>query len=292
MRLPLGSELEMRDSASRATRRVVVAVDFSPASLASAAWAARHFGTSAELTFVHVTSNRGVPNVSTERSGRPQARRAVTDAHERTLRGALYGLASIGGEARIDVEVRTGEPAAELAAFSDSVGADLIVTGPTATSPLLPSEEAATTERLLRRTARPVLIARAVQPSMTDTVLAAIGGDDDAPAVLGAARMIADPRGGRVAALHVVDGQPASRTLASVESWLRTAGIPQPRSVSLMAAGDIVRGIHGAARDLKAGVVVVGVRDQTRGAPHERRGIARSLVRSSTSSVLVVPFTS
>src|SRR5690349_3487849 len=186
MQFPPPEELEVRaGGAPRVTRRVVVAVDFSPASLANAAWAARHFAASAELTFVHVTSDRRVPNVShrrepdvgPDRAGWRQARRAVTDARERNLRGALYGLASIGGGARIDVEVCAGDPAAELAAFADSVGADLIVTGPTATSPLLPSEEAATTERLLHRTVRPVLIARGAQPSTAETVLAAVGGD-------------------------------------------------------------------------------------------------------------------
>lgn len=289
MRLPLGDELEKRGGASRGTRRVVVAVDFSPPSLANAAWAARHFAASAELTFVHVTPDRRVPNVGHERTGWRQARRAVTDARERNLRGALYGLASIGGDARIDVEVRAGDPAAELAAFADAVGADLIVTGPTATSPLLPSEEAATTERLLRRTVRPVLIARGAQPSMAETVLAAIGGDADAPVVLGAARMIADPRDGRVAVLHV-DSEP-SMALAAIDSWLHAADIPRARSVSVTAAGDVVRAIRRAARDLKAGVVAVGVRAHPRETVEHRREIARSLVKTATKSVLVVPIT-
>jgi nucleotide-binding universal stress UspA family protein len=222
MRFPLGHDLEMRAGASRGTRRVVVAVDFSPASLANAAWAARHFATSAELTFVHVTSDQRVPNVTHERTGWRQARRAVIDARERNLRGALYGLASIGGDARIDVEVCAGDPAAELAAFAESVDADLIVTGPTETSPLLPSEEAATTERLLRRTVRPVLIARGAQPSTAETILAAIGGDGDAPAVLGAARMIADPREGRIAVLHV-NSEPW-RSLTGVDRLLASCG--------------------------------------------------------------------
>ena len=134
-----------------------------------------------------------------------------------------------------------------------------------------------------------MLIARGAQPSMAETVLAAIGGDADAPVVLGAARMIADPRDGRVAVLHV-DSEP-SMALAAIDAWLHAADIPRARSVSVTAAGDVVRAIRRAARDLKAGVVAVGVRAHPRETVEHRREIARSLVKTATKSVLVVPIT-
>jgi hypothetical protein len=61
--------------------------------------------------------------------------------------------------------------------------------------------------------------------------------------------------------------------------------------MSLTATGDVVRAIHRAARDLKAGVVAVGVRAHPRDTAEHRREIARSLVETATNSVLVVPIT-
>ena len=104
--------------------------------------------------------------------------------------------------------------------------------------------------------------------------------------------MIADPRNGRIAVLHVVDREASSTALASIDRWLRAADVQRSRSMSLTAKGDVVRAIHRAARDLHAGVVAVGVRANPNDTAAHGREIARSLVKTATYSVLVQPITS
>ena len=298
MRLPVRDELEMpgvHDAPARSLARVVVGVDFDSASLAVASWAGRHFATTAELTLLHVTPDLPAPNVARIRPSSPRVRGRVPEERARTLRGALHGLASVAGGAHIRVEVRAGDPATELAAYADSVDADLIITGPTATSHLFPRHEVATTARLLRRTGRPVLIARDVHTSIASTVLAVVDNDGDAPSVLAAAHLVAQPRNGRIAALHVTND--ASAVSADrVEGWLRAADIPPHRSTVLIATGDRARATLRAARDLQAGVIAVGAHTHARSGAwagdaddgHESDGVARAVVTATRCSVLVV----
>jgi nucleotide-binding universal stress UspA family protein len=287
----------VHDETRRRPTRIVVGVDFGRASLAVASWAGRHFGATAELTLVHVAPPAPVPNVARLPVHRSRTPGRSPDEQARALRGALHGLASLTGGARTRVAVLTGDAATELAAYADSVAAALIITGPTATSHLFLRHDTATTERLLVRTYRPVLIARDPQPSMAATVLAVVDGDAGATSVLDAAWMLARPSDGRIAALHVADGAPATDSVERIERWLRAANIPRPRSTSLVATGDRWRAILRAARDLRAGVVAVGARRQSGGTAStndadDADDEARTIVRVATCSVLVVPHAS
>lgn len=202
MRQPYQNDLETRDGASLQLDRIVVGIDFTEPSLAVARWVGRNLARTAELTLVHVTPMRLIPNVSRIRSNPLVAPDSRSGDRLRSLHGALRGLASMIGGTRAAVEVRVGDPATQLAAYANLVDPDLVVVGGSTAYHVAPRHETATTERLLRRISRPVLIARSVHAAPT-TVLAAVADDVGTSPVLAAARMLARPCAARVATLPV-----------------------------------------------------------------------------------------
>lgn len=281
-----------RDLPLRRLGRIVVGVDFSEPSLAVAGWVGRHLAPRAELALVHVTSASRFPTIM--RGPRDQiVTRADASAGEAlALRGALRGLASLLGGARVTVEVRAGDPATELAAYADRMDADLVVVGANASYRVAAYYERAMTERLLQRTTRPVLIARNVRPSAPATLLAALAGDVDAPPVLSAAWMVARACEARVAALHVIDGPLRPGSEARVRRWLTASPIPPAKSAAIVAQGEKVRGIITAARQMGAEMIAIGARSSGGNGDDAGAGrdTGRDLARSASCSVLVVPY--
>jgi len=280
-----------RDVPPRRLGRIVVGVDFSEPSLAVAGWVGRHLAPHAELALVHVTSVSRFPTVMRGPRDQTVTRPSAPVDEAQALRGALRGLASLFGGARVTVDVRAGDPATELAAYADRMDADLVVVGANAPYRVAAYYERAMTERLLRRTIRPVLIARNVQPSAPATVLAAIAGDVDAPPVLSAAWMLAGGCEARVAALHVSEDPPRAGAEAHVRRWLTASPIPAARSAAIVARGEKVRAILTAARQMHAEMIAIGARRSAGNRDHADAGrdTGRTLARTAGCSVLVVP---
>jgi nucleotide-binding universal stress UspA family protein len=258
MRLPHHDDLETRERPSRRLDRIVVGVDFSEPSLAAAQWVGRYVAPAAEILLVHVTPVALMPNVARAGSDRLLAVDGHTSDRVRSLRGALRGLASLIGGARTSVEVRVGDPATQLAAYANSVDADLVVVAGSTKYHVAPRWETATIEQVVRCIDRPLLIARNVHAA-PKTVLAVVADDEDAWPVLTAAQMVATPSAARVASFRMT---------------------PKPAIGSALDA----------AAEVRADIIAVGshapawetVRDDSDVA-------AQMLVRTARCSVLVVP---
>lgn len=290
---------------ARRLDRIVIGVDFTEPSLAVVGWVGRHFAPVAELALLHVARMPTAPNVFDRAPIRPHGPNRFGTGlgpagdTTRALKGALRGLASLIGGTHVRVDVRAGDPATELAVYADLVDADLVVVGASAAYHVAPRHLTATTERILRRTNRPVLISRNLPSEAPATVLAAVADDVDAPRVLQAAWMVAGACKARVAGLRVIARERSAGSAEWVERWLRVADIPPARSAAMVADGEPVRAILTAARLLPAEIIAIG----TRASVGEARGVngvndnggdgtgdaARTIARMASCSVLVVP---
>jgi nucleotide-binding universal stress UspA family protein len=270
-----------QDVTARPISRIVVGVDFSEVSLAAAQWVGRHLARDAAITLVHVVEPPP-PNVWRLRSARIPELESRLRRRIESLRGALHGLSGVVGRTRTRVEVRVGDPALELAVYADMVAADLVVVGGTAVSRAAPRHESATTDRLLRRLARPGLVARNVHAAPT-TVLAAVAGEG-AGSVLTVAQTVAASCAARVATLSLADGR-SGGSLANVEHPSRETTM---RADTRDAVGkrEQVRMIIDVARKLRAELIVIG----SHVCAHKNDDdVAHMLARSANCSVLVVP---
>ena len=274
-------ELSMRSTGP--LDRIVVGVDFSEVSLAAAQWVGRHLARDSTLTLIHVIEPPPLPNVLQRRSaGMPDCQRRL-QARIVSLRGALQGLSRVVGGTGTGVEVRVGDPALQLAAYAEMADADLVVVGGNAVSRAGPRHETATTDRLLRRLACPVLVSRNAE-ALPTTVLAALA-DDVAGPVLTVAQMVAAPCAARVVTLSLTD-RTSDGAFASVEHPLGLTSTlietrdaaPKLEQVRMM--------IVDVARKLRADVVVIGSCVPATDADDDT---AHMLVRTANCSVLVVP---
>jgi nucleotide-binding universal stress UspA family protein len=270
------------DATARPLDRIVVGVDFSEVSLAAAQWVGRHLARDAALTLVHVVEPPPLPNVLRLRSARMPDLESRLQARVESLRGALHGLSGVVGGTRTRVEVRVGDPALQLAAYADMVEADLVVIGGNAVSRAAPRHETATTDRLLRRLARPGLVARDVRAAPT-TVLAALAGDVAVP-VLTVAQMVAAPCAARVATLRLADRTSVGSFTGVEHPTRETSILLETRDA--VAKREQVRMIIDVARKLRADVIVIGSHVS---ATEDEDDVARMLARTANCSVLVVP---
>ena len=267
--------------AARPLDRIVVGVDFSEVSLAAAQWVGRHLAPDAAVTLVHVIEPPPSPNVPSSGSGWTPGLPRRWHTRIESLRGALHGLSGIVGGTRTTVEIRVGDPAVQLAACADMADADLVVVGGNAVSRAAPRHETATTDRLLRRLARPGLVARNAQAAPT-TVLAAVADGDEEP-VLAVARMVGAPSAARVTTLRLADARSlGSRARAEYPPRETRIGI-EPRDAGTRRQQ--ARTIIEVARKRRADVIVVG-RDVF--APGNDDDAALMLARTAPCSVLVV----
>ena len=269
------------DAMVRALDRIVVGIDFSEMSLATAQWVGRHLGRDAALTLVHVITDPLLPTVSQWRSRQRDVEELVR-ARTESVRGALRGLAEVMGGANTRIEVRVGDPALQLATYADIVDADLVVVGGNSRFHAVPRHETATTDRLLRHLAQAALVTRNA-PTPPKTVLAVLASDVAAP-VLDFAHVVAAPSGARVVTLRMSAG----RSDASRPAVDRVA--PQVTSRSgtrgTVAPSEQARMILDVAREQRAEVIVIGSSAAATGIDDD---IARVLARTAACSILVVP---
>jgi nucleotide-binding universal stress UspA family protein len=155
--------------------KVVVAVDFSAASLAAARWVAMQLTPRAEVVLVHVVREPATPSfVRPHLPPFPEIVAELTPA----LHGALRGLAGVIGSARTSVKLLTGTPADALATFAREIGADLICLGRRQRRRGAARFGHTTAQRLLAQTRTPVLVVPTARPTLPARILAPI---DDRP---------------------------------------------------------------------------------------------------------------
>jgi nucleotide-binding universal stress UspA family protein len=195
-----------------AMRRVLCACDFSGSSaraLGQAIRVARASG--AALTVLHVIpatvpASGGVASLPNRALLDPGLPVNVTGM----LRRFHAHVAGEGGPAvRATIEVRTGRPADEILKRADALSCDLIVVGSHGRGGFERWALGSVTERLLRRSRRPVLIVPARGPLVTErlrfrTLLWATDFSASAAAALAGALRLAGEGRPRLTALHVV----------------------------------------------------------------------------------------
>ncbi|MBW2313947.1 MAG: universal stress protein [Deltaproteobacteria bacterium] len=137
-------------------KKVLVAIDFSPASRRALREASRLAGSEAELELIHVTQKLkpSIPWSSVNRKIVTKlGRNAVTDA-----RAALVELAEGLRNARVRTQVRIGVPHEAILAEAKRRKADVIVVGSRGHTLSERLAMGSTTERLVRKASVPVLV--------------------------------------------------------------------------------------------------------------------------------------
>jgi nucleotide-binding universal stress UspA family protein len=181
--------------------RVVIAVDFSVASLAAARWVAMQLAPRAELALVHVVSEPVAPSFV-----RPHLPSFEEVAAELTpaLYGALRGLAGVVGSARTTIKLLTGTPANALARFGSEFGADLICLGRRRRRRGAARFGDTTAQRLLAQTRIPVLVVPTARPTLPARILTAVEDQPGNSTELRAATSLAQSYEAALEVLHVL----------------------------------------------------------------------------------------
>jgi len=273
--------------------RVVIAVDFSAASLAAARWVAMQVAPRAELALVHVVSEPAAP--SFVRPFLPPFEEAAAELAP-ALNGALKGLAGVVGSDRTTIKLLFGTPADALATFAHEFGADLISLGRRRRRRGAARFGDTTAQRLLARTRIPVLVVPTARPTLPARVLVAVDEQPDTIVQLRAAWGMARtyeaalevlhvlaPELPRLVALGLAQSDTGKARLESLtHDWLasqvRQAGEDMRRVTLHVRVGDpgeqIVKLVHATGADL----VLVG-----RGGD-ERAGVTGRMVFYNNSA--------
>lgn len=299
------------ESAVPRAGRVLVAVDFSTPSLAAARWVARHLAPDAEIVLAHVLP---VPNAPAFLRAHLRAPDQFVEAVSAPMRGGLEGLAeALGGDRRVQVELRVGEPAEELAALAAAHEVELICVGRPRHRGDTVKLGRNTVDRLLRQTTTPLLQATGPLEGPPANILAAVDGGTASGQVLGAGWALAARLEARLTALHVLDedvrayvramevaiGAAADARGAEEALWtttsewlteaLESAGARAGRFEAVVRNGDPGQEVLGAVRQLGADMIVLGRNGDDALSTHAVGSTTRLVLRAAPCPVLVIP---
>ena len=181
-------------------RRIVVGVDFATASLAAVRWAASTFGRRSRMLLVHVTADPRPPAFLKEHLP------AIDEPHSTaTVYQGLRGLANLAGLDRSEVDIIAGSPADGIALAAEEFGADLICLGKSRRRRASGRFGGTTPQRVLSRTALPVLVLPANVRARPVSVLAAVNDDLEGAGVLQVASRLARAWKARLGVLHAIE---------------------------------------------------------------------------------------
>jgi nucleotide-binding universal stress UspA family protein len=180
---------------------IVVGIDFSERSLATARWVADHLSPSAEIVFVHV-----VPEPETPSFLQPHLRGVLDEVSGvvPALIPGLRGVAELVAPGRHRIEIVTGITADGLAQVAADVGADLICLGRRRLRRGGARFGATTAHRLLARTRVPVLVVPGKDESAPTRILAALDAREGGDSIARAAARLAGSWEAHVNVVHVL----------------------------------------------------------------------------------------
>jgi nucleotide-binding universal stress UspA family protein len=280
--------------------RIVVGIDFSPASTAALRWVVRHLP-DAELVLAHAID----PVPGSSRAGQGDA--------EQALRARLQAIAdSLGSRKPVRIELREDRPPAALAYVAESSGADLIAVGPHGGEESTPGI-GSTAERLIRMSPIPVLLVAHPRDRAVQRVVVAADQVDLMPEVMHTADAFARGEGAQVTLAHVFDpripsmagwqggsvrpdaapeGYPSFQDyVKETEGWL--AGLAReltgsPHVELAVPVGEPGREIVALAGRADADLVVMGRRGRWRRLPAVIGSTASTVLRESPCPVLII----
>ncbi len=296
--------------------RILLAIDFGPASLGAARWATTHIAPDADAVLMHV-----LPITDELRVGDSPATAEdeFLDGVTPALVGGLGGFGATLDVASTRNAVRVGRPSVCLAAVANDAEVSLLTLGRRADANRIRVGEPNVIERAARRTSASVLVVPEGTTRAPDHIIAAVDESSFAPHVLRVAARLGQMHEIPVTVLHVlapVAGayerviRSAKHLLSRVggRSLAATDGSHVPTSVApstakwLMqlvradigpdskhvAMGDPVREIVNTAMRLEAPLVVVGMRGADEAPPGSIGSVARELLTRGPMPVLAV----
>lgn len=284
--------------------RLLVAVDFSAASLAAAKWAANTMAPGAKVILAHVVDVPRPPRFlksifapieQVEASAVPGATRRLEE-----LREAL-------GLPDATVDVRTGRAFKAIHAACQEHQVELLVIGPHGDRTGLGRLLGSTAERAVRESLCPVMIASGAEAATPRKIVVAVDDSNAGQKALDWGAALARRHGAELIAVHVVDAMLAGAvgmTNASPErekalgelrnasdTWLHQTteriDLPPGKLRLVVRTGHPADEVVNAAREAGADVVVIG-RNAT-GVNNTLGSIADFVIRANTTTTVVIP---
>ncbi len=279
--------------------RIVIGMDFGPPAVAAARWVRRHVAPDAGLVLVHAIC---IPEPPAILRGRFPARASLIDTERVGANQRLQEIRQSLESDRVRVEIRVGEPAAQIAELADVCGADLIVVGKHGNRPGLWNRLGTTAEGVLRGSAVPVLLATSPRDRRPRHLLVPVDGSAITSRLLSWTGFLGVRFAAEATILHVISASVSSAVLGSapdaagagdvwesarasarseVERWLaglEMAGVPQTRAAAESTFGEPGQEILAVARRLDSDLIVLGA--------HPRRAVRRALFGSVANEVL------
>jgi universal stress protein E len=260
-------------------RPVVVGIDFSPTSMATARWAAKWLLDGRRLVLAHALVVPEVHGILADRYPVPES--LLLNARSGALRRLHDASLSMDVPDAI-IEVKEGNPADAIAEVARELDAELIVVGKHGEGGPHRGYTGRTADRLVRSSPAPVLVANGVLARPPRTILVPLTYSSITPFVIDWTRRMCRASHADVVAIHVVGSAVLSHVLSmsSVKSdhvptadeiddtfredgerWkkeLIAAGIPADRIRSEVVFGEVSDAVLAAAGEHEADMIVMG----------------------------------
>jgi nucleotide-binding universal stress UspA family protein len=277
--------------------RILLAIDFGPASLGAARWGTSHVAPEADAVLMHVmpdvdeASIAESPDEAHDESHRPSPQQMAP-----AVIGGLGGFAATLEVASARNLVRAGRPSACLSAVANDVEASLLVFGRRNDANRRRVGEPNVIERAARRTSASVLVVPEGRREGPGHVIAAVDESRFAPHVLRVAGRLARMHEVPLTILHVrapVAGayERVIRSATRLVDGVRGRKHAAPRDAgdgTAIAVGDPAREIVRTAMEHEAPLVVVGVRGADEAPPGSIGSVTRELLTRAALPVLAV----
>ena len=266
--------------------RVLVAIDFSDASIAAARWTADHLASSAEIILAHVIEPPPATRASVMRY--PSMETIVNKAHLE-VEARLNDLCNAISPDRARAEIRVGIPHDELVFLTSQTGSDLIVVGRQDLASSGWARVGATAQRVIRKSTTPILLVAGAQDHTPDRLLIAVDESDMTDDVLTWGTFLVARFSAKGILMHAAgsEEQEDSGEWMSVES-AKIAGAASLQQLVTRSDVRPAESIIAEARRTKAELVVIGSRGAG-GANQMLFGtVAEAVLLSAPCPVLVV----
>jgi nucleotide-binding universal stress UspA family protein len=294
----------------RMYRRVLVATDFSDASISAAKWASQFFASDAELTLVHAVELPHRPPFA--RASLPPEdaiKTAVVDFATTRLNEIAHFLSP----AKIRSDIRRGHPADVVRQVVAETQADLVVIGPHGDRPRRAQFLGSSADRIVRTSPVSVLVGTEPRHHVPRQLLVPVDDADATRSVLARVRDLSASWNAHVTLLHVwsnalysyvasishaqaSDEATAKRDIAEeidneAARWLRAlagAGIPDERVSVVVTHGNAGDETLALAEQLHPDVIVLGRRGSGLVAPAVMGSTVGKVLHGARCPVLVV----